>query len=378
MNSYILDSALLDKFKQAVSDYDDFLINTYSNYNGKNLWSLICSAKDWLSVSVNGLPYIDLNHSHDDVRSLNVLQLITTYDIVLQSIEQLHRVFEMEHPLKKDDSVFNAAVPDDAYFAQIRACFGAHPVDLRSADGTMPDRKSTDKYFASWSSDVSSSIGGNDDYSVYLYSNNPDTVQPIRFSMSFAKIHEYTIKRCSLLSNVISVIEKKHGIFIEQQRQRPISRHSDDVVEQLQILLKENSTRIREGDGYHYDIETLIELFTAPQDFPEQERQEVAQYLNSLHVLVDELFEAFQSMTFNEDGMAHGYLLHSRSSKFYGLHYDLEKVFEYLNNPYFSADRVDYHLRRLISEGVLPPYVSPQMDKRDLQLLLLARLTEKR
>lgn len=156
-----------------------------------------------------------MSHSHDDVRSLNVLLLITTYDIVLQSIEQFHRNFEMENPLNKDDSIFNAAVPDDAYFEQIRACFGAHPVDLRSADGTMPDRKSTDKYFASWSSDVSSSIGGNDDYSVYLYNNNSDTVQPIRFCMSFAKIHEYTIKRYLLLSDVISVIEKKHSSFIE-------------------------------------------------------------------------------------------------------------------------------------------------------------------
>ncbi|MEK4105587.1 hypothetical protein NST28_16025 [Paenibacillus sp. FSL R10-2791] len=189
-NRYILDSSLLEKFKQAVSDHDDYLINTYSNYNGKNLWSLICSAKDWLSVSVNGLPYIELNHSHDDVRSLNVLQLITTYDIVLQSIKQLHRVFEMDYPLKLDDSVFNAAVFDDVYFAQIRACFGAHPVDLRSSDGT----KNTDKYFASWSSDISNNIGGYGDYSVYLYSNNPDVVQPIRFSMSFAKIHEYAIK----------------------------------------------------------------------------------------------------------------------------------------------------------------------------------------
>ncbi|MDR6717390.1 hypothetical protein [Paenibacillus sp. 2003] len=369
MNTYILDSSLLEKFKQAVSDHDDFLINTYSNYNGKNLWSLICSAKDWLSVSVNGLPYIDLTHSHDDVRSLNVLQLITTYDIVLQSIEQLHRVFEMEYPLKKDYSVFNAAVPDDAYFAQIRACFGAHPVDLRSADGT----KSTNKYFASWSSDISN-FGDNGDYSVYLYSNNPDVVQPIRFSMSFAKIHEYTVKRYSLLSSMINVIEKKDGMFIEEQRQQEIRRRSD-IVEQLQILLKENSTRIREGDGYHYDIQTLIELFTAPQDFPEQERQKVAQYLKSLHVLVDELYEAFQSMTYSEDGMAHGHLLHSRSPKFNGLHYDLEKVFEYLNNPYFRADRVDYHLRSLIIEGVLPPYVSRQTDKLDLQLPLLARLT---
>ncbi len=366
-NRYILDSSLLDKFKQAVSDHDDYLINTYSNYNGKNLWNLICSAKDWLSVSVNGLPYINLNHSHDDVRSLNVLQLITTYDLAIQGIEQLHRVFEIEHPLKKDDSVFNEAVSDDAYFAQIRACFGAHPVDLRSADGT----KSTDKYFASWSSDVR----GNGDYTVYLYSNNPDVVQPIPFSMSFAKIHEYTVKRYSLLSNVVSVIEKKNGIFVEEQRQRKIGR-SSDVVEQLQVLLKENSIRIGDGEGYHHDIQTLIELYTAPQDFPEQERQEVAKYLKSLHQLVDELYEAFQSMTFGEEGLAHGHLLHSRSDRFKEVSYNLQKVFEYLNNPYYRAERVDYHLRSLISEGFLPPYVSRQTDKLDLQLLLLTSLVD--
>ncbi|RXT08920.1 hypothetical protein [Ammoniphilus sp. CFH 90114] len=366
-NLYILDSSLLEKFKQAVSDHDEFLINTYSNYNGKNLWNLICSAKDWLSVSVNGLPYIDLNHSHDDVRSLNVLQLIMTYDLVFQAIEQLHRVFEMEHPLKKDDSVFNEAVPDDAYFAQIRACFGAHPVDLRSADGT----KSTDKYFASWSSNV----GGSGDYTVYLYSNNPDVVQPIPFSMSFAKIHEYTVKRYSLLSNVVSVIEKKNGIFVEEQRQREIER-SSDVVEQLQLLLKENSIRIGDGEGYHHDIQTLIELFTAPQDFPEQGREKVAKYLDSLHLLVDELYEAFQSMTFSEDGLAHGHLLHSRSHRFKDVFYDLGKVFEYLNNSSYPLSMVDYHLERLIGAGILPPFVSLETDKLDLQLLLLARLAD--
>jgi hypothetical protein len=367
MNSYILDSSLLEEFKQAVSDHDDFLINTYSNYNGKNLWNLICSAKDWLSVSVNGLPYIDLNHAHDDVRSLNVLQLIMAYDLALQAIEQLHHVFEMEHPLKKDHSVFNEAVPDDTYFSQIRACFGAHPVDLRSADGT----KSTDKYFASWSSNV----GFEGDYTVYLYSNNPDVVQPIPFSMSFAKIHEYTVKRYSLLSNVVCVIEEKKGNFVEEQRQRAIGR-SSDIIEQLQILLKENSIRIGDGEGYRYDIQTLIELFTAPQDFPEQEREEVAKYLKSLHLLVDELYVTFQSMTFGEVDLAHAHLLHSRSRRFKEVSYDLSKVFEYLINSYYHSSLVDYHLRRLISAGVLPSYVSRQTDKLDLQLLLLARLAD--
>lgn len=75
MNPYILDSSLLEEFKQVLCDHNDFLINTYGDYNGKNLWNLICSAKDWLSVSVNGLPHVQLNHPNDDARSLNVLQI---------------------------------------------------------------------------------------------------------------------------------------------------------------------------------------------------------------------------------------------------------------------------------------------------------------
>lgn len=378
MNPYILDSTLLENFKQAVSVHDDFLINTYRNYNGKNFWSIICSAKDWLSVSVNGLPHINLSHPHDDVRSLNVLQLITTYDLVLQSMEQLHRVFEIEYPLKKDDSVFNAAVPDDAYFAQIRACFGAHPVDLRSADGTPPDKKSTDKYFASWSSDV----GGEGDYAVYLYSNKPDEVQPIRFSMSFAKIYEYTVMRYDLLSNVVSEIKKKNGIFVEKQRQREIGR-SSNIVEQLQILLEENNARIGDKSGYQFEIETMIELFTASQDFPEQERQEVAKYLKSLHLLVDELRNALQGMTFtNEDDdtdsqeLSHWHLLHARPRRFKEVSYDLSKVFEYLHNPYYEPSLLEYHIKRLVRAGVLPPFVDLETDKLDLQLLLYAKLAE--
>ncbi|WHX29428.1 hypothetical protein QNK09_20400 [Brevibacillus agri] len=100
MNPYTLDDSLLQQFKQAVFDHDDFLINAYCDFNGENRWNLICSAKDWLSVSVNGLPYIDLNHEIDDVRSLNVAQLIMTYDIVVESVKKLFQVFDLEHLLK--------------------------------------------------------------------------------------------------------------------------------------------------------------------------------------------------------------------------------------------------------------------------------------
>ncbi|MBE9913693.1 hypothetical protein G8C92_06565 [Paenibacillus donghaensis] len=111
------------------------------------------------------------------------------------------------------------------------------------------------------------------------------------------------------------MIEERKRNFIKKQRKLEIGR-STDIVEQLQILLKENGIRIGDGEGYHYYIQTLIELFTAPQDYSDQVRDEVAKYLMSLHMLVDELYEAFQRMTYGEEDLTHSYLLHPRLSRF--------------------------------------------------------------
>ncbi|WP_313639111.1 hypothetical protein [Paenibacillus sp.] len=43
MNPYILDNSILEELKQAVSDHDNFLISTYCDHNGRNLWNLIFS-----------------------------------------------------------------------------------------------------------------------------------------------------------------------------------------------------------------------------------------------------------------------------------------------------------------------------------------------
>ncbi|MBW7474306.1 hypothetical protein K0T92_06085 [Paenibacillus oenotherae] len=373
MNPYILNDALLQQFKQAVFEHDDFLINTFYDFNGENRWNLICSAKDWLSVSINGLPYIDLNHKIDDVRSLNVAQLIMTYDIVVESVKKLLQVFDLENPLKDDSSTFNKSVPDDRYFKQIRACFAAHPVDLDSTDGVKAKRNGgnskPERYFASWSSDV----GGAADYSVYLYSNKPGA-EAIPFLMNFAQIHEYTAKRYSLLDDIVRAIENKKKEFSLEQSQHPI-RRSSEIVEQLTILLEENSTRIREGDGYHYEIKTLMDLLTAPKDFPDYEQDTVKPYLSSLSALVEEIFQSLQNMRYEE--LKHGYLLNSRSYRFENVFYDLSKVFEYINNPYYNASLVDHHLNRLITAGVLPQFVNRTTDKRDLQLLLLSKVAVK-
>lgn len=48
-----MDSKLIDLFREKVNNNGaDFVLHRYRNNNGKNQWSIICSAMDWISVVV--------------------------------------------------------------------------------------------------------------------------------------------------------------------------------------------------------------------------------------------------------------------------------------------------------------------------------------
>lgn len=365
LNPYTLDNSLLEEFQEVIHAHDDFLINRYRDYKGKNLWSLICSSKDWLQVSVGGLPFINLKHINEDARSLNLIQLIMAFDIVVQAIEQLYRVFERKHPLNDDHSIFRRPVTDNVYFKQIRACFAAHPVNLDSSDG----EKDGKKYFASWSTNR----GDCNSYETYLYSNSPEE-SAIRFSFQLVDIYEYVFKRYTLLADIIKIIETEQRQFAEELRLREIKR-DEDPIKQLYILLEENKIRFCEGSGYHYEIESLIALYSAPRSFPNEEIAFYNHYLNSLLVVIEDIYQNLQSAKYDE--LPSAQLLRPHSHCFNDVSYDIGKLFEYINNPSYYSSLLDHHLKRLVNVGLLPNFARSDMDKRDLQLLLLAGMVEK-
>jgi hypothetical protein len=103
MDHFVLDPKILEDFNSTIGGYDDFLINRYGDLDGKNKWNVICSCKEWLHTTIYGIPYINLETQNQELKSLNVLQLIFTLDLIVQAIQQLYRIFtESDYPLKKD------------------------------------------------------------------------------------------------------------------------------------------------------------------------------------------------------------------------------------------------------------------------------------
>ena len=199
-----LNTGIVDNFRNRVNYAT--VLDKYVNVNGKDHWSIICSAMDWITVAVGGID-CDKNNFRPTGgldNSRKMVLLISSIDILLESIAQLHRVCIDENtmPFENDNRIFlNKLIPvkdDNDYFKEIRAIFSAHPVNLK-----IGNKK--EKYCASWSGNMG--IGG--DFSVILYKIDlPGEAYGRTFSISLDELFSFAKTRYEYLNEILKQIPK--------------------------------------------------------------------------------------------------------------------------------------------------------------------------
>ncbi len=212
----MIDIKLINNFRKIIIE-DDNIMNKYLNIlkiqndklENRNQWNCICSCMDWITVSVQ---HIKANSSKDisEFTPVELYAYISSVDSIVEAVRQLHRVIipEKENtlPFKNESTIFkgNPFVQNDfKYFKNIRACFGAHSVNLEDPY----DRENKSKRrFASWSYSYGSSS-----YSIVIYSNweneeNEDG-KPIFLSISLDEINSFAEKYYNYLNYLGESIE---------------------------------------------------------------------------------------------------------------------------------------------------------------------------
>ena len=131
-----MDKELVNKFRDKVNR-SPFLSSQYSNIENKNKWNCICSAMDWIDVGISDIDTIRNEYvtAKSLRKSIRFYFYISCIDIVWESIQQLHRVLfhTTQIPFKEEKKIFIINIfeeDDNTFFKTIRACFGAHPVNL--------------------------------------------------------------------------------------------------------------------------------------------------------------------------------------------------------------------------------------------------------
>lgn len=285
--SVSLDDILISEFRETVSE-GSFILNNFSNKDGKNLFNPICSCMDWISVSVRFISNFPELSENLDVKVMQIYSLISAIDIISESVTQLHRILRQGKtwPFKNSSRIFNNKVEhlshkdDDGYFKEIRSVFGAHPTNLNN---------NGEKMFASWPTDYS--FDG-DDFTVSLYSNIPQKPD-INFGVKVRELLEFAKERYEYLIVLDSAIVEAYESH-RNELSGVIIPIANNIHDELKILLQEVERR-QNNEYYRMVVEELVLLFSS--DVKEAHlRLEAQRFKDELYPLVSEMRANLQAM----------------------------------------------------------------------------------
>ncbi|SGY95087.1 hypothetical protein [Moritella viscosa] len=328
-----INDSKISNFRDLVNSNSNFICQEYQNQNGKNLWNLICSCMDWLTVSTRHLENLPDKDDNIDVRVMRMFSLISSIDLVSESITQLHRVFinPKTLPFSGDRECFSDRLfdeeDDNTYFKSIRACFGAHPVNLNNSGS---------RRFASWPFDSHMNSG---ELTVHLYSNKVGEAD-LSMHLNASELSTFLIKRYNYLDVISSKINQLFEEFKVGLSKKPIATRSDPL-EMLYILRDESKIRL-DNDYYNGVIGDLIIIFEASIGDPELEAIE-SSYKKSLLPLIDEIKKNLQRV--NIEDLENNHLLSPKSALRKELSYELGKFYSWVYGEKYDP-LLDYYLKR--------------------------------
>ena len=198
-----MDEQLIRAFRDKANE-NDCCRKSFSNIDGRNKWNCICSAMDWITVAIASIdfsPSLQVFGENDET-TIAVLTLLMRIAIIKEGIEQLHRILmNTNETYRNNENIIWPDNPytntDNEYFEMIRACFGAHPINLK----LKRFGASEIRHFASWP------YVSENGFEVMLY---PNTIHETRQSIaiSFSALEEYTKLRYQHLMELTDVITK--------------------------------------------------------------------------------------------------------------------------------------------------------------------------
>jgi len=336
-----MDSELINKFRDKVNS-NGFVLFKYRDIKGKDQWSCICSAMDWITVAMEYIADVKTG-KRSYKQSIEMYAYISSIDVVWEAIQQLHRVlFQTDKvPFKNECECFFDKIlehDDNAYFKTIRASFGAHPVNLKG-------EKEGEKYFASWSGAF---LG--EDYSVLLYSN----IVGNGFRTLYLRIKElnkFLDTRYNYLNQLMDEIDRQYEEFKIGMKNTPIKR-VDDICNQLSILKEESTNRLH---LYSTFIEQFNMIFNVQITNKKNEKM-VSEYKESLKPLMSQLYKSLQNMDNNE--MDYDILYQTSEKLPNGYGYLVSKLTDYIYGVGYHPTMWEDRLRESFKEHFIMEYSS--------------------
>lgn len=326
------------QFRSFIND-NPHIYKKYKLHNGKNQWNIICSCMDWITVAIRDLQENKELSKDIDIRVMQIYSLISSIDIVYEAILQLNRIFGKNNkskPFKGQKYIFKEKSfekDDNDYFKELRACFGAHPVNLSFDNNT--------KRFASWPYNGHDHPGAI--FQIQLYSNDP-AVEDITVGLYTNELLLFLNTRYQYLAKITEDIKEDYNKFRLEKSLVKIP-HNESMSDRINTLIHENKIRFG-SDEYTQTLKEMSIIFKTELDEKELKNQET-NYKENLVFLIDEIHENLQHMQLKE--LINKSLIYPKTVNLHKeLEYELPKFITCILSETRSKDKLfNFYLDRI-------------------------------
>lgn len=328
MNEF-LNSKLVQDLRDVINKTDIFIKDPIE----KEKFNLICAIMDRFDSSINFL-----NENQTFPKSENeFINFLVHVSIIRDGINKVFEVLGLK--IKNDNKIFekyykrdlpniNKEINDDRFYEYFRSLAFAHPfVTNRSIPNVI------DKTEIQYSPYVLINLGyfwkDKNSIGVEVYSNKRNSFS---ISFPFEKLKEYVKWKYEMILDIISefenIINKKEKVW----KQHKVKRNLPDIeiLEDIKIILEERCIDSEE-------IDELIKYLNCECTL-DKNYESVKKFKNAIKKIIPDICNALDNYEHDEIYNIIRDILYPKPKAHQMLHYQLEKIYCYLNEDYGDAE----------------------------------------
>ena len=290
---------IINDFNHKINEYG-FIFFKYRDVEGKAKWNCICSSIQWIRLCANVINKIDFDIMDIDVKCMELYKYISCIDIIIESLQQLHRIFYRDNNLKTfpdSNNIFKnkiSKMSDNKYFKMIRAAYGAHPINLDEPDN--PGDKELKRFASNPFDNKHAAWKDNHDFDVKLYTNLTNG-EDINFPIWLEELNEYANNRYNYLGVFCNKIDELYKLYIDEYKSKQIET-STNIQRQIEILISESKVRLN-NDYYNSSLKFLKTTFSLTC-VSKKNNKLLDKYKSDLIQVVNEIRDNLQNMNLIE------------------------------------------------------------------------------
>lgn len=328
MNEF-LNSKLVQDLRDVINKTDIFIKDPIE----KEKFNLICAIMDRFDSSINFL-----NENQTFPKSENeFINFLVHVSIIRDGINKVFEVLGLK--IKNDNKIFeqyykrdlpniNKEINDDRFYEYFRSLAFAHPfVTNRSIPNVI------DKTEIQYSPYVLINLGyfwkDKNSIGVEVYSNKRNSFS---ISFPFEKLKEYVKWKYEMILDIISefenIINKKEKVWKQHKVKRKLP--DIEILEDIKIILEERCMDSEE-------IDELIKYLNCECTL-DKNYESVKKFKNAIKKIIPDICNALDNYEHDEIYNIIRDILYPKPKAHQMLHYQLEKIYCYLNEDYGDAE----------------------------------------